>query len=104
MTKIHTVQERFQKYCDDKGKLFIPDELRDPSISRSLFKYHQKYSSLDVLDKCIVDYIEGHEGTITIYDFAIVVGKIRERIEHEVELKKEFDDLVSSTQQRMEKA
>jgi hypothetical protein len=100
--QVETVQDRFKKYCHQKKKLFIPDEARDPSIAKSLYKYHEEFSSLDVLDECIIKYIDDHEGTILIYDFAIVVGKIREQVEAERASVENFKKTLAETKARME--
>lgn len=101
-TNVVTIQERFAKYCDEKGKLFIPDEDRDPSIAKSLYRYHEKFSSLDVLDKCIVEYIDSTDGTILIYDFAIIVGEIRSKVEAEEKSREQFKKIMEQTKERME--
>lgn len=100
--EVETVQDRFRKYCDQHEKLFIPDETRDPAIAKSLFKFHKQHYSLRLLDECIVDYIDNHDGPILIYDFAIVVGKIRGRLEAEKESREKFDQIAQETKKRME--
>lgn len=96
------IQTLFQKRCDERKKLFVPDEARDPTIAKSLYRYHEKFSSLEMLDKCIIEYIDSCDGTVLIYNFAIVVGKIREKLEAEEKSKAEFNKIMEETRKRME--
>jgi hypothetical protein len=95
-----TVLRMFQSYCDEFGKLFLP-EPRQNDIIDSLTGYYSKYYSLDVLEKCVREYVKTSPDPILVYNFALDSSKIRDKVVELEKSNKNFERLVKETEQRM---
>lgn len=96
------VKHTFQRLCEEYGKLFIPDDKRDPGIVSSLINHYENSYDTDLLIQCIDFWIRKADEPILIYNFAIESSTVRERVLSEREIQKNFDELLAQTKKRME--
>lgn len=96
-----TVLNTFQQSCEEYDKLFIP-EARQDSIVESLVRLYEKNYSVELLVETVKYYVRhSEEEALRIYDFALIQGKIRERVEEAMADRNEIAKLMRETQERM---
>lgn len=96
------VIDTFVKYCKEYGKLFVPDEKRDEAIVNSLISYYEDNYDSQLLIDCINAWIKTGEEPILIYNFAIESSKVRSLVLTDRQSRREFNDLLQQTRERME--
>ena len=99
MTDAEIFLGKFEEYCDEFGKLFIP-EPNSENVMKSLVNYHKKFSTLNVLDKCIKQYIK-KTTTPRVIDLALNIADIRSAVEFAVEDDERIRELMKETQKRV---
>jgi len=92
----------FEEACDREAVLFVPDSPRQEKVAESLIKFHSKHYSLDILKNCVDYYCKVSPKPVTVYEFAITINQVRDKVIKERALIKDFEDKVEATRKVME--
>jgi len=88
----------FKVYCEEKGKLFLPDTPRQDDIADSLAKH---YDSDDLL-MAIKWYVDSNDGPILVFNFALESRNYIEKIKKEQNSINKFKQVVADTRKLLE--
>lgn len=96
------VVDIFQRSCDEYGKLFVPDP-RQEGIIDNLIKFYRRHHDIEMLIESIDLFIRTNkEVAILVFDFALVAGKLAEKVEESRQDREEIRKLMEETKKRME--
>lgn len=101
---LEEVNSYFQESCQDSNLLFIPSVLDDNIIDNVMKYCGRNYPDDPNIIYEIIDYfLREQDGLnpVTLQEFAAASVYTARKVEHEVELKNEFDELVRQTKDRM---
>ena len=91
----------FERYCDESGKLFVP-EPRQTGVIENLIKHYEKYYDEEILEETIRYFIKNsYDDAILVFNFALQSGKIRDRAIDERKDRQEIERLMGETKERM---
>jgi hypothetical protein len=93
----------FEDKSDEYGRFFVPDDIRDEKIAKSLLSFHKKHYDADLLLESIELYIAEMNQPIVIYEFAIRIDDFRESALNRRRMKEEVQSLMKQTEIAMTK-
>jgi len=92
------VVSAFRVFCEEKGKLFLPDSPRQDDVADSLAKH---YDSDDLL-MAIKWYIDTNDGPILVFNFALESRNLVDKIKREQSSINKFKQVVADTRKLLE--